>query len=226
MLYFSRWKTISIWAIVLLGVLFALPNLYPASFRDSLPAWFPQKPMTLGLDLQGGSHILLALDRQDLADERLQATRDDIRTLLRDAQIGYTGLSGSGRTVQVRVREASEVDDAKTALAALSAPVSANLFGTGTVTEFALDEPEPSVLRYTLTDDGLDYRVGAAVTQSIEVVGRRVNELGTTEPIIQRQGVDRILVQVPGLQDPQRLKDILGQTAKLTFQMVDQTMSV
>ena len=82
------------------------------------------------------------------------------------------------------------------------------------------------MLRYTLTDEGLDYRLGSALTQSIEVVGRRVNELGTTEPIIQRQGNDRILVQVPGLQDPQRLKDILGQTAKLTFQMVDQTMPV
>ena len=83
-----------------------------------------------------------------------------------------------------------------------------------------------ALFKYTLTDAGIDYRVSTAVTQSIEVVGRRVNELGTTEPIIQRQGTDRILVQVPGLQDPQRLKDILGQTAKLTFQMVDQSMPV
>ncbi|MCC2690603.1 MAG: bifunctional preprotein translocase subunit SecD/SecF, partial [Rhizobiaceae bacterium] len=105
-------------------------------------------------------------------------------------------------------------------------PVASSMFGAGTVTELSLEEPEPGVLRYTLTDEGIDYRVGSAVTQSIEVVSRRVNELGTTEPIIQRQGVDRILVQVPGLQDPQRLKDILGQTAKLTFQMVDQTMPV
>ena len=90
----------------------------------------------------------------------------------------------------------------------------------------SLEEPEPGLLKYTLSDAGIDYRVSTAVTQSIEVVGKRVNELGTTEPIIQRQGADRILVQVPGLQDPQRLKDILGQTAKLTFQMVDQTMPV
>ncbi len=89
-----------------------------------------------------------------------------------------------------------------------------------------LDEPEPGLLRYTLTDQGINYRISAAVTQSIEVIGRRVNELGTTEPIIQRQGSDRILVQVPGLQDPKRLKEILGQTAKLTFQMVDQSVPV
>jgi SecD/SecF fusion protein len=226
MLYFSRWKTVSIWAVVLLGLIFAAPNLFSQSILDALPDWMPKRSMTLGLDLQGGSHILLAIDRQDLIDERLQSARDDIRTMLRDAKIGYTGLSGSGRTIQVRIREANEVDKAKEALNALVQPVAANLFGTGSITEMALEEPEPGLLRYTLTDEGIDYRVGTAVTQSIEVVGRRVNELGTTEPIIQRQGVDRILVQVPGLQDPQRLKDILGQTAKLTFQMVDQTMPV
>ena len=226
MLYFSRWKTISIWAVVLLGLLFAAPNLFPQSVLSGIPDWLPKKQMTLGLDLQGGSHILLQLDRQDLSDERLQTTRDDIRTLLRDAKIGYTGLTGSGKTVQVRIRDAAELDAAKTALASLLQPVAAGVFSGGTITELTLDEPEPNVLRYTLTDEGIDYRLSAALTQSIEVVGRRVNELGTTEPIIQRQGNDRILVQVPGLQDPQRLKDILGQTAKLSFQMVDQTMPV
>ncbi|MCX7304744.1 MAG: protein translocase subunit SecDF [Hyphomicrobiales bacterium] len=226
MLYFSRWKTISIWAVVLLGVIFSLPNVYPQSWHSALPSWVPDRPMTLGLDLQGGSHILLQIERQDLADERLQVTRDDIRTLLRDAKIGYTGLTGSGNSVQVRIRDVAELDAAKTALASLLEPVASSLFGAGSITERSLEEPEPGVLRYTLTEEGLNYRLGSALTQSIEVVGRRVNELGTTEPIIQRQGSDRILVQVPGLQDPQRLKDILGQTAKLSFQMVDQTMPV
>jgi SecD/SecF fusion protein len=225
MLYFSRWKTISIWVVVLLGVLFAAPNMYPQSLISALPDWFPKRQMTLGLDLQGGSHILLQLERQDLIDERLEIARDDIRTQLRVAKIGYTGLTGTGRAVQVRIREAAQVEAAKTALAQMIEPVASSLFGTGAITELSLDEPEPGVLRYTLTDEGIDYRLATAVTQSIEVVGRRVNELGTTEPIIQRQGVDRILVQVPGLQDPQRLKDLLGQTAKLTFQMVDQTMT-
>ena len=226
MLYFSRWKTIAIWAAVLLGVIYAMPNLLPASTLANLPGWAPSKPMTLGLDLQGGSHILLAIERDDLVNERLTAARDEIRTGLRDAKIGYTGLSGTGRSVQVRIREANDVDGAKTALEALVQPLSTGVFGSGTISEFSLDEPEPGLLRYTMTEEGLDYRVSSAVTQSIEVVGRRVNELGTTEPVIQRQGSDRILVQVPGLQDPQRLKDILGQTAKLTFQMVDQTMPV
>ncbi|MEQ1940524.1 protein translocase subunit SecDF [Mesorhizobium sp. CN5-321] len=226
MLYFSRWKTIGIWAVVLLGVLFALPNVIPASMLAKMPSWLPKSPMTLGLDLQGGSHILLKIDQNDLIKDRLNTVRDEIRTQLRDAKIGYTGLSGSGKIVQVRIRDAAQIDAAKEALKSLTSPVSAGLFTGGSVTEMALDEPEPGLLRYTLTDAGIKYRTATAVEQSIEVIGRRVNELGTTEPIVQRQGDDRILVQVPGLQDPQRLKDILGQTAKLTFQMVDQSMPV
>ncbi|MBS3649629.1 protein translocase subunit SecDF [Pseudaminobacter sp. 19-2017] len=226
MLYFSRWKTIGIWAVVLIGVIFALPNLLSEQTRASLPGWIPSRPMTLGLDLQGGSHILLAVDRNDMIAERLQAVRDDIRTLLRDARIGYTGLAGTGRTVQVRIRDANEVEKAKQALNSLTQPVTSSVFGAGNIHELTLEEPEPGLFRYTLTDEGINYRTSSAVTQSIEVLSRRVNELGTTEPIIQRQGSDRILVQVPGLQDPQRLKEILGQTAKLTFQMVDQSMPV
>jgi SecD/SecF fusion protein len=226
MLYFSRWKSISIWLVVLIGIITAAPNVLPQSTLNSLPNWLPKSPMTLGLDLQGGSHILLQIDQQDLINDRLEVVRDDIRTLLRDARIGYTGLTGSGQTVQVRIRDAEQVAAARTALASLTQPVSSGLFGTGVVTELSFSEPEPGLFRYELTPEGISYRVSSALSQSIEVVSRRVNELGTTEPIIQRQGSDRILVQVPGLQDPQRLKDILGQTAKLTFQMVDQSMPV
>ena len=226
MLYFSRWKTVSIWLVVLAGVLFASPNMLPQSTLNALPDWFPKQPMTLGLDLQGGSHILLQIDRQDLINDRLEVVRDDIRTTLRNARIGYTGLSGSGQSVQVRIRDAATIDAAREALETLTQPVSSGLFGTGSVTELTMAEPEPGLFRYTLTQEGIDYRVNSALSQSVEVVSRRVNELGTTEPIIQRQGDDRILVQVPGLQDPQRLKDILGQTAKLTFQMVDQSTPV
>ncbi len=226
MLHFTRWKTILIWLTVAVGVLLASPNLFPQSFLNSLPDWMPKRQMTLGLDLQGGSHILLQLDRQDLVEERLETTRNDIRAALRDARVGYTGLSGTATSVQVRIRDAADIQKAKDALASLTEPVASGLFTGGSVTELDFDEPEPGLLRYTLTDAGINYRMNSALTQSIEVVGRRVNELGTTEPLIQRQGDDRILVQVPGLQDPERLKDILGQTAKLTFQMVDQSMPV
>ncbi|MGX9178992.1 protein translocase subunit SecDF [Mesorhizobium sp. BHbdii] len=226
MLHFSRWKTILIWLTVLAGILYAAPNLVPASTLASLPNWLPKRQLTLGLDLQGGSHILLQIDRQDLANERLEAARDEVRTSLRDAQIGYTGLTGTANSIQVRIRDQGQIEAAKAALERLTQPISTGLFMSGSVTEMEMAEPEPGLLRFTLTEAGVDHRIAAALTQSIEVVGRRVNELGTTEPIIQRQGSDRIMVQVPGLQDPQRLKDILGQTAKLTFQMVDQSIPV
>lgn len=226
MLHFSRWQTILIWLAVVLGILYALPNVMPQSVLSELPSWAPSRPMTLGLDLQGGSHLLLQIDRKDLVQDRLQTTVDEVRSRLREAHIGYTGLSGSGRTVQVRIRNDDDIQKAKDALQELLQPVSSGLFGGGQVTELSLSEPEKGLLRLTLTEEGIAYRISSALTQSIEVVSRRVNELGTTEPIIQREGSDRILVQVPGLQDPERLKDILGQTAKLTFQMVDQSVPV
>src|SRR5690606_36120579 len=104
-------------------------------------------------------------------------------------------------------------------------PIASGLFGSGSVQELSVIEAEPGLLRISLTEEGLNYRLSNAVSQSIEVISRRVNELGTTEPVIQRQGADRVLVQVPGLEDPQRLKDILGQTAKMTFQMVDTSVN-
>ena len=226
MLYFSRLKTILIWLAVALTVILAAPNLFPASTLAQLPSWVPKKQMTLGLDLQGGSHILLRMDPNDLIKDRLTTTVDEIRSLLRDAKIVYTGLSGTGRTVQVRITDANQLDAAKKALKPLTDPVSASLFTGGSIQELTLDDSTPGLLKFTITDAGIKYRTSTALAQAIEVVDRRVNELGTTEPIVQRQGDDRILVQVPGLQDPQRLKEILGQTAKLTFQMVDESVPV
>jgi SecD/SecF fusion protein len=226
MLYFSRFKMILIWVAVAITLILAAPNLFSASTLAQLPSWVPKRQMTLGLDLQGGSHILLQMDQNDLVKSQLETTRDEIRTLLREAKVGYTGLAGTGRTVQVRITDPAQMDAAKKALKPLTDPVTASLFTGGSIQEMALDDSEPGVLKFSVTDAGVKYRTSAALAQSIEVVERRVNELGTTEPIVQRQGDDRVLVQVPGLQDPQRLKEIIGQTAKLTFQMVDQSMPV
>ncbi|MDX8451436.1 protein translocase subunit SecDF [Mesorhizobium sp. VK9D] len=224
MLYFSRLKMILIWLAVAITVILAAPNLFPASMLAQLPSWVPKRQMTLGLDLQGGSHILLQMDQNDLIKAQLETARDEIRTLLREAKIQYTALGGTGRTVQVRITDPTQIDAAKTALKPLTAPVAAGLFSGGSVQEMALNDSEAGLLKFTVTDAGIKFRTSSALAQSIEVVERRVNELGTTEPIVQRQGDDRVLVQVPGLQDPQRLKEIIGQTAKLTFQMVDESM--
>ena len=226
MLHFARWKTVMIWITVALAVIFSIPNFFSQSQLDAMPAWLPKRTMPLGLDLQGGSHILLQVERADLIKDRVNTVRDDVRRLLRDAKIEYSGLSAGAQNVRVKINDAAKTADAKTALAPLLAPANATLFGSGNVVEVEIADDGAGQLDLKLTDAGINYRVSSAAAQSIEVVGRRVDELGTTEPLIQRQGDDRILVQVPGLEDPQRLKDILGQTAKLTFQMVDQTMSV
>ncbi len=183
--------------------------------------------MTLGLDLQGGSHLLLQVDREALVKDRLATLRDDARNLLRTDKIGYADLAIQGdREVTLKLTDANDAEVAQEALSSLAEPVSSGLFGAGGVNEIELELVNGTDISLKLTEDGITSRLASAVTQSIEVIGRRVNELGTTEPSIQRQGNDRILVQVPGLDDPQRLKDILGKTAKLTFQFVDRTMPV
>ncbi|MBP1849868.1 protein translocase subunit SecDF [Rhizobium halophytocola] len=226
MLYYSRWKTLIIWLIVVVSVLFAVPNLFTKDQLDRFPSFLPKDKVTLGLDLQGGSYIMLKLERGDIVKDRLETVVGDVRTALRDKSIRYTGLAGNGQTVQVRISDTTQLQAAKDALNDLTAPVSVGGLTGGTVQEVSLDDAGDGLLRLNLTDDGINYRVSSALTQSIEVVRRRVDELGTTEPVIQRQGEDRIIVQVPGLQDPQRLKALLNQTAKLTFHMVDSSMPV
>ena len=223
MLYFSRWKTILIWLTVLIGIVYAAPNVLPRNVTDAMPDFWPKQSVTLGLDLQGGSYILLQIDRESLIQERQQAVQDEVRQLLRNERIGYSAISANERIVTVRLRDPAQAEAARTALQPLTQSISSGLLSGGTVSEVALAEPQSGVLTAALTDEGVQYRISTAVTQSIEVVRRRVDELGTTEPVIQRQGEDRIMVQVPGLGDPQRLKELLNQTAKLTFQLVDQS---
>jgi len=225
MLYFSPWKTALIWLTILVGVLFAIPNLFSSSAVQSLPGFLPQSKLALGLDLQGGVHLQLKLDRKELVEHRLESVRDEVRRMLREGGIGYTGLSGRDQIVTVRIRDTATVERAQELLAPLTEPVSAGLLSGGILQEVTLEEPEPGLFRLNLTDQGIEYRMTQAVSQTVEVLRGRIDELGTTEPIIQRQGTDRIIVQVPGLDDPQRLKDIIGTTARLTFRMVDTSVS-
>ncbi|WP_062016792.1 protein translocase subunit SecD [Aureimonas sp. AU4] len=221
MLYFARWKTILIWLAVLAGILFALPNVLTDSQRASLPRFMPDRPMTLGLDLQGGSYVLLEVDRASLVNDRLQSLRDDVQVSLRNANVGFNSVTEQNGGIQFTLRDPTQAEAARTALQGLTSPISTSLLAGGSVTETELAEIQPNTFRLTLTDAGVNYRLSTAVSQSIEVVRRRVDELGTTEPVIQRQGLDRIMVQVPGLQDPARLKNLLNQTARLTFRLVD-----
>ncbi|MEP7031943.1 MAG: protein translocase subunit SecD, partial [Pseudolabrys sp.] len=223
MLYFTRWKAAAVVLTALIVCLFAVPNFFPEKMVASWPKW-AQRHIVLGLDLQGGSHILLEVDSNAVRKEKLEALRDDVRRVLRDARVGYTGLAVRGNSVEVRLREAPAVETALVKLRELSLPLGGLLNATG---QRSLDitTEAGNLVRLTVTEPALVERIRGSVEQSIQIIERRVNELGTVEPLIQRQGVDRILVQVPGLQDPTRLKELLGKTAKLDFRMVDTNQS-
>jgi preprotein translocase subunit SecD len=203
--------------------LFAVPNFLPEKMVQSWPKW-AQRHVVLGLDLQGGSHILLEVDTNAVRKEKLESLRDDVRRVLRDARVGYTGLVVRGNTVEVRIREGSNFDQAVDKLRELSQPLGGILGSSTGQRTLDITTEAGNLVKLTVTDPALIERVRQSVEQSIQIIERRVNELGTVEPLIQRQGTDRILVQVPGLQDPTRLKELLGKTAKLDFRMVDVSM--
>jgi len=223
MLYFTRWKATAIVLTALIICLFAVPNFLPDKMVQSWPKW-AQRHVVLGLDLQGGSHILLEVDTNAVRKEKLESLRDDVRRVLRDARVGYTGLVVRGNSVEVRIREGSNFDQAVEKLRELSQPLGGILGSSTGQRTLEVTTEAGSLVRLTLTDPAMVERIRQSVEQSIQIIERRVNELGTVEPLIQRQGVDRILVQVPGLQDPTRLKELLGKTAKLDFRMVDVSM--
>jgi preprotein translocase subunit SecD len=223
MLYFTRWKMAAILLTVFVVCAFAIPNFLPASMVDSWPKW-AQRRVVLGLDLQGGSHILLEVDTKAVRKEMLETLRDDVRRVLREARIGYVGLVVRGNSVEVHIRPGANSSQAESKLDGLSQPLGGILSATGQ-RSLDISHEAGDLYRLTLTDPSILERVRQAVGQSIEIIERRVNELGTVEPLIAREGNDRILVQVPGLQDPTRLKQLLGKTAKLDFRMVDTSVS-
>src|SRR4051812_34884465 len=218
MLHFTRLKAAATLLTAFLICLCAVPNFFADETVKSWPKW-AQRHIVLGLDLQGGSHILLEVDTAAVRKELLMTLLDDVRRVLRDARIGYTGLAVRGNSVEVRLREGTDTQQAMSKLQELSRPLSGILATAG---QRSVDITEAGgLVRLTPSDPAVLERIRQAVDQSIQIIERRVNELGTVEPLIQRQGVDRILVQVPGLQDPTRLKELLGKTAKLDFRLVD-----
>jgi preprotein translocase subunit SecD len=223
MLFISKGKALAILATAFFICLCAVPNFFPESMFQKLPAW-AQRHVVLGLDLQGGSHILLEVDSNDVRRQKLEGLRDDVRRVLREARVGITGPPViRGNTVEVHIRE-SDLDQGLAKLRELSTPIGSILAGGGQ-RSVDINNAGGGLVQLTVTDPAIAERMRQVVAQSMEIIERRVNQIGTVEPLIQAQGTDRILVQVPGLQDPQRLKELLGKTAKLEFRMVDPTMS-
>jgi preprotein translocase subunit SecD len=229
MLRFSRLKVAGVILLTVLGVLFTLPSLMFPETRKAveqsipgfIPRWLvPHQAIVLGLDLQGGSHVLLEVDTSALIKGEVNQLRDDVRRVLRDQRISLSGGIGvQARGVSVRVPEQADREKLLPELRKLVQPIG-GVLGQGAGNNIDITEQPDGLVQINVTEAGVNERVRKAIDQAIEVLRRRVDALGTTEPNIQRQGVDRILVQVPGLQDPRRLKEILGTTAQLEFRLV------
>jgi len=213
MMFIPRWKVFSILGICVLGILFALPNVLPPYICSSLPEAF-QKTVNLGLELRGGSHLQLEVDLKSVLKEQLLNTLDETRATLRKEQVGYSGLSMNQTqgNISFNLRNPQDGQQREKAFKALKkidpqATVDITPEGRGTI---------------TLSPESIDSRNRAVVDQSIEVIRRRIDESGTKEPLLQRQGKDRIIVQLPGVEDPGTVKRLIGRTAKMTFRMVDE----
>lgn len=222
---FSRWKVISILAMTLLAFLIIIPSFLSESTRQSIqrymPSWLPAKAVVLGLDLQGGAHMVLQVDSKDVTRKEVLSLRDDVRRMLREEKVRLAGgIGASGQTVQVRIPDAANREKALKRLRTMAQGGGLTALGTNAPNNFDISEGENGLLRLTITEAALNDRIRRAIGQTIEVLRKRVDGVGTTEPNIQRQGADRVLVQVPGLKDTQRLKDLIGKPAVLEFRMV------
>src|SRR5438128_2452186 len=224
MLYISKWKATATLLTALVCCLFAVPNFFPESTGKRWPAW-AQRHIVLGLDLQGGSHILLEVDANDVRRQKLLALQDDVRRVLREARIGLTrGPIIRGNSVEVVIRE-GDLQQGLAKLRELSQPLGGFVGSTG-ARSLDVENAGGGVVRLTPTEPALLERTRQVIDQSVEIIGRRVNAMGLVEPSIQRQGNDRVLVQVPGLGNPEELIKVIGTTAKLTFRLVDTSVPV
>jgi len=221
MLYFSKFKSISILLICLLGVIFAFPNALSQTTLNSLPKIIPHKQINLGLDLRGGSHLLVEVQSSVRASERMDDLYDEIRIELRRNKILLSDISQSNNQLKITLSDDGFKGDLLDIIESLSQNVRGQL-GTGQlVDELNIVEQIDGSILVSMTEEAESDLLRRSVDQSIEIIRRRIDELGTKEPTIQRQGDSRILIQVPGLDDPKRLKDLLGTTAKMTFHLID-----
>jgi SecD/SecF fusion protein len=224
MLRLATWKVASIVALIVCAALLIVPSfLGPeavAGLQSHLPSFMPVRPIVLGLDLQGGAHVLMEVDSASVTKTQVEALRDDVRGKLREGKVSISGgIAMQPRGVVVRIADPAERERALGLLQSLNQNIGGTLSGA---TGHSLDVVDngSGAIQLTLTEAAVTDKIRRAVTQSIEVLNRRLNGSGTKETNVQQQGVDRVLIEVPGLQDTTRLKDLLGATAKLEFRLV------
>jgi preprotein translocase subunit SecD len=212
MVNYPRWAIVVTVVIALLGVIYAAPNFILSGDDDiDAPGFLPTQSMNLGLDLQGGASLLMQIGVDEAFEEILESVETSVRREMRrrGERIGYTGLRTQGDAVLFTLRDAGDSETARDRLQNIE-------------DGFTLTVEDDVRFRLEMTEDERRVRTQRIVEQSIAIVGDRVNQLGVSEPSIQQQGEDRILVQVPGIDDTARLKAIIGQTAKMSFKLVDE----
>ncbi len=204
------WVIMTYAVLLLLAVAMALPNFLPQTVRSTLPGWVTNQTVSLGLDLQGGAHLLLAVDRDDLAAARLQDLRETLVSAMREQNLDPAAIRADGLSLSAPANDALLA--ALRGIAATAAP-------PGRPAGFTVDMSDKT-LQLSLTQAGLDHAARIAADRSLEVIRHRVDQVGVSEPVITRVGEDRILVQMPGIENPGQLRELLGSTAKMSFQMV------
>jgi preprotein translocase subunit SecD len=220
MLDFPRWKVLAMAVVILFGILLAVPSMLPGQVRERWPAFLPQQTINLGLDLAGGSHLLLEADTADATKQRLQAMEDSVTTELRriKPRIDIGDVSTAGGRLTFMVRNPAQVDAAVEKLREITQPV--GLTGSR---DWDVTVVDSTRIQLTPTQDGSVRALRDAMTVARDVVRRRIDPQGTKEVTVIGQGQQRILVQVPGVEDPEALKTLIGQTARLEFKLVDLT---
>lgn len=211
MIYIARWKIILVATVCVLALLYSLPNVIGSGARDfidkNLPSFFPSKTVNLGLDLQGGSHLLLEVGLDTVLKERAEALEDGLRSERRAGNLQYRRVQDIENGVSLTLKDEEDAAKARQIIRGLDRNLNIETSG--------------KKIEATFSDLMIKEIQDQTISQSIEIIRRRIDETGTREPAIQRQGDDRVLVQLPGLDDPQRVKDLLGTTAKLSFHLVD-----
>jgi preprotein translocase subunit SecD len=220
MLDFPRWKVVLVLVTIVTGILLAVPSLGGKSLAQYLPERFAATKINLGLDLAGGSHLLLEADTRDVAKQRLESMEESVRTEMRraDPRIEIGDISTAGGELAFLVRDPTQVDTAVDLVRGLT-----NGIGVTGQRDWEVAVRDSIRIVMTPTQAGLDEEVNKALDTARTVVAKRIDPDGTREVTVIRQGTNRILVQVPGLQDPEGLKSLLGKTAKLEFKLVDLT---
>lgn len=212
----SRWRVVVYSLVLLTGFLTALPNLFtPAQLAD-WPSFLPRRQVALGLDLRGGSHLVLEIDTAAMIAERLEITRDDVTNALRKANVDTNSIQISNDQVVVSLSDTKDHDGALDALEYL-ANAQVETPRHGSTAEFVITAPSDNSIHIALSEQGIRNRVDASAQQSLEIIRSRIDQIGVSEPTIQRIGSDRVLVQLPGVQDPSQVRKLLGSTAKLGF---------